>query len=207
MWLAARLAPVLVYAMTHVRSLGLAAPVAFVGLYTAAVVVLVPASALTIVGGALFGVAGGFALGFVGAVTGSLCAFLLGRHGLRRRVEAQLARMPRLAAVDRAVSAQGRRVVFLLRLSPVVPYNLLNYALGLTTISSRDFLVASLGMIPATLTYAYLGHVAGEALAAASEAGTPHQTSYYVLLAAGLTATVAATVVVTRAARRALRDV
>jgi uncharacterized membrane protein YdjX (TVP38/TMEM64 family) len=193
--------------MTHVRTLGVAAPIAFVALYSAAVIVLVPASILTIAAGALFGVAEGFALGFAGAVLGSLGAFLLGRHVLRRTVAAQLARMPRLAAVDRAVSAQGRRVVFLLRLSPVVPYNLLNYALGLTTISAQDFVIASLGMIPANLTYAYLGEVAGDALAAASTAAAPHGASYYVLLAVGLTATIAATIVVTRAARRALRDV
>jgi uncharacterized membrane protein YdjX (TVP38/TMEM64 family) len=115
--------------------------------------------------------------------------------------------MPRFAAVERAVSTQGRRIVFFLRLSPLVPFNFLNYALGLTTISLTDFLVASVGMIPGTMVYAYGGKVTGEALALAGQAEVPKNASYYVLLLAGLAATVAATTVVTRTARRALRDV
>jgi len=83
----------------------------------------------------------------------------------------------------------------------------LNYALGLTTISLTDFVVASAGMIPGTIVYAYGGKVTGEALALAGQAQVPRNASYYMLLLAGLAATVAATTVVTRAARRALRDV
>ena len=75
--------------------------------------------------------------------------------------------MPRFAAIERAVSARGRRIVFLLRLSPLIPFNFLNYALGLTTISLWDFTVAALGMIPSTILYAYAGKVTGEALALA----------------------------------------
>lgn len=208
LWIAgARLAPAFLHSITHVHSFGAAAPAAFVALYSCAVIVLVPASVLTIVAGALFGVPVGFTLAYTSAVLGSMAAFLLGRHALRRVVARQLDRMPRLAAVDRAVSARGRHVVFLLRLSPVVPFNLLNYALGLTTISATDFLIASIGMVPATLTYAYVGRIAGEALAVAGRAEVPRQASYYVLLAGGLAATAAASVAITRAARRALRDV
>jgi uncharacterized membrane protein YdjX (TVP38/TMEM64 family) len=115
--------------------------------------------------------------------------------------------MPRFAAIDRAVSAEGARIVFLLRLSPFAPFNFLNYALGLTTIPVRDFIVASVGMLPGTLMYAYAGEVAGEALAVAGRVETPRGGAYYAMLAAGLAATIAATAVVTRAARRALRDV
>lgn len=208
LWIAgSRLAPAFLHSITHVRSFGAAAPAAFVALYSCAVIVLVPASVLTIVAGALFGVPFGFTLAYTSAVLGSMAAFLLGRHALRRIVARQIDRMPRLAAVDRAVSARGRHVVFLLRLSPVVPFNLLNYALGLTTISATDFLIASIGMVPATLTYAYVGRIAGEALAVAGRAEVPRQASYYVLLAGGLAATAAASVAITRAARRALRDV
>jgi uncharacterized membrane protein YdjX (TVP38/TMEM64 family) len=70
---------------------------------------------------------------------GSTVAFLLGRYVARRVIERKLATMPRYAAIDRAVSAQGRRIVFLLRLSPIVPFNFLNYALGVTRISIKDF--------------------------------------------------------------------
>ena len=122
------------------------------------------------------------------------------REGRRRRP-----RSP--PAIDRAVGVQGRRIVFLLRLSPFAPFNFLNYALGLTTLSVGDFLLASVGMVPSTVAYAYAGHVAKEALAIAGKAQPPRHASYYAMLIAGLIATVAATAVVTQAARRALRDV
>jgi len=101
----------------------------------------------------------------------------------------------------------GRRIVLLLRLSPLVPFNFLNYALGLTTISVGDFLVASVGMVPGAFMYAYVGKIAGEALALAGKAQVPHDASYYAALVAGLAATIAATTLVARTARRALRDV
>lgn len=172
-----------------------------------AVIVLVPAAVLTIAGAAVFGLTRGALYAFCGAVLGSTAAFLLGRHGARRFVTRLVDRVPRAAAVDRAVSAQGRRLVFLLRLSPIVPFNFLNYALGLTAISLGDFLLASFGMIPGTVMYAYYGKVTGEALALAGQAPVARDTSYYALLLLGLAATVAATILVTRAARRALGDV
>jgi len=190
-----------------VQKLGVAGPLLFIGLYAFAVVALVPASWLTIAGGAVFGFAPGALYAMVGAIFGSTLAFLLGRHTARRVVARRLASMPRMAAIERAVSARGLRIVFLLRLSPVAPFNFLNYALGLTTVSVVDFTVASLGMIPATIVYSYAGKVAGEALALAGKAEVPKDTSYYLILAAGLAATAAATTVVTRTARRALRDV
>jgi uncharacterized membrane protein YdjX (TVP38/TMEM64 family) len=167
----------------------------------------VPASLLTIAGGALFGVLRGALYGLLGAMLGSATAFLLGRHVARRAVAHWLARWPRFGTIDRAASAQGLRVVFLLRLSPVVPFNVLNYALGLTTIPLRDFLLASAGTIPGALMYAYCGKVAGLALALAGEAQLPRNASYYAFLVAGLVATIVATTVVTRTARRALGDV
>ena len=95
-----------------------------------------PAAPLTIAGGALFGVFRGALYSLTGAVLGAMTAFLLGRHVARRAIARRLERMPRFAAIDRAVAASGRRIVFLLRLSPVIPFNFLNYALGLTTIRS-----------------------------------------------------------------------
>jgi uncharacterized membrane protein YdjX (TVP38/TMEM64 family) len=147
------------------------------------------------------------AYALAGAVLGSTIAFLLGRHVARRLIARRLARMPRFAAIDRAVSAQGRRIVFLLRLSPVVPFNFLNYALGLTTLSLSDFVAASIGMIPGAFVYADAGKVTGEALALAGQAQVPRDASYYTVLLAGLGATVAATTIVTRTARKALQDV
>lgn len=207
-WLGGRWAgPHMLGMITHIRQWGIVAPVAFMLLYAVAAVALVPAAVLTMAGGAVFGLVRGAVFSFGGAVLGSTVAFLLGRYVVRRAIERRLAAMPRYAAIDRAVSAQGRRIVFLLRLSPIVPFNFLNYALGLTRISVTDFVIASVGMLPGAVMYAYAGKVAGEALSLAGQAELPKSASYYAILVAGLAATLAATTVITQTARRALRDV
>jgi uncharacterized membrane protein YdjX (TVP38/TMEM64 family) len=182
-------------------------PLAFVFAYAVAVVALVPATSMTIVGGALFGVLRGAAYSLAGAITGSTIAFLVGRYVARGVVTRRAASMPRVQAIERAVSARGRRIVFLLRLSPLIPFNVLNYVLGLTSLGLSDFLIGSVGMIPGALMYAYAGQVAGEALAVAGKAEVPRNASYYVLLIAGLAATIVVTLIVGRTARRALGDV
>ena len=206
-WTGRSLAPRLLSTVAHIQSVGPAAPIAFILIYALAVVALIPASLLTIAGGAVFGLLPGVAYALIGATLGSTAAFLLGRHVARRLVAARLAAMPRFVAIERAVSARGRRIVLLLRLSPVVPFNFLNYALGLTTISVWDFVFASLGTVPGAFVYAYAGKVTGEALALAGKAEVPKDASYYAFLVGGLVATIAATTVVTRTARRALQDV
>jgi uncharacterized membrane protein YdjX (TVP38/TMEM64 family) len=206
-WAGRELAPRLLTIIAGIRHMGAAAPLGFILIYAVAVVALIPASLLTIAGGAVFGIVRGAIYALIGATCGSTAAFLLGRYALRGLVERKLASMPRFAAVERAVSAQGLRIVFLLRLSPVVPFNFLNYALGVTTISVWDFVIASIGTVPGAIVYAYAGSVTGEALALAGQARVPRNASYYVILVGGLVATVAATLVVTRTARRALRDV
>ena len=206
-WVGRDLAPRMLDVVSRLPRMGPAAPLAFIAIYVAAVVAAFPASILTIAAGAVFGVLPGALYAFVGALMGSTAAFLLARYAFRDLVARRLATMPRFGAVERAVSAEGRRIVFLLRLSPLVPFNLLNYALGLTTIPAVDYVIASVGMVPGTLLYAYGGKVTGEAIALAGQAQVPKNASYYALLLGGLAATVAATAVATRAARRALRDV
>jgi uncharacterized membrane protein YdjX (TVP38/TMEM64 family) len=206
-WGGHSLAPVLLKFVADVQRYGAVAPIAFVLVYAFAVVTFIPGSVLTLAGGAVFGLLRGAAYALAGGMLGSLIAFLLGRHIARRIVARRLETMPRFAAIDRAVCAQGRRIVFLLRLSPFSPFNFLNYALGLTTLSVGDFLLASLGMIPSAVVYSYAGKLAGEALAIAGQSRIPRDASYYAALVAGLIATIVATTVVTQAARRALRDV
>ena len=206
-WAGRSLAPRVLNIVAHIQSVGPAAPIAFIIIYALAVVSLIPASLLTIAGGAVFGLIRGVIYALIGATLGSTGAFLLGRYVARRLVARKLNAMPRFVAIERAVSARGRRIVFLLRLSPLVPFNFLNYALGLTTISVWDFVFASLGTIPGAFVYAYAGKVTGEALALAGQAQVPRDASYYAVLVAGLVATIAATTVVTRTARRALQDV
>jgi uncharacterized membrane protein YdjX (TVP38/TMEM64 family) len=97
-------------------------------------------------------------------------------------------------------------VMFLLRLSPLVPYNLLNYALALSGVRYRDFVVALVGMVPAIVMYAYYGKVVGDVAALAAGVAPPRGVEYYVLIAVGLVAVVISTTIVTRAARKAIRE-
>ena len=119
-------------------------------------------------------------------------------------IERRLAGDGRFAAIDRAVGEQGRKIVFLLRLSPVFPFTLLNYALGLTRVKLGDYLIASIGMLPATLLYVYTGKVAGDVTAVAGGSAQARGLADWAVLVIGLVATAAVTVIVTRIARRAL---
>jgi uncharacterized membrane protein YdjX (TVP38/TMEM64 family) len=191
-----------------VDSLGVWGPVAFMTGYALAAVLLIPGSWLTLAAGALFGVAWGTLYVMAGATAGAALAFLIGRYLARGLIERRLAADPRFAAVDRAIGAEGARIVLLLRLTPFVPYTFLNYALGATRVRFTHYVAGSIGMLPATVLYAYTGRLAGDLAAVATGGGvTPRGPGYYTVLALGLAATLAVTVVLTRLARRALRGV
>ena len=189
------------------REAGLGGALLYVAAYVAACVLLVPGSLLTLAAGFAYGPVQGTLLVMVASMLGACTAFVLGRTVLRGRIERRLAGQPRFAAVDRAVAAQGFKVVLLLRLSPLFPFNLLNYALGLTRVSLRTYALASLiGMFPGTLLYVYLGSLVTSAAQLASgqrPAGGPYG---QVLFWGGLVATLLATVLITRTARRALAE-
>jgi uncharacterized membrane protein YdjX (TVP38/TMEM64 family) len=189
-----------------VNGLGAWGPVVFIGGYALAAVAFVPGSVLTLAAGAIFGLVRGVVYAFLGATLGAALAFLVSRHLARSAVERRLAGNERFAAVDRAIGESGGRIVFLLRLSPLFPYNLTNYAMGLTRVRFVPYLLASLGMLPGALLYVYYGKLAGDVAAAAGGSGVKHDTRYYVVLALGLAATIAVTAVVTRIARKALRE-
>jgi uncharacterized membrane protein YdjX (TVP38/TMEM64 family) len=189
-----------------VDRMGPAGMLLFVLGYAVATVALIPGSVMTLAAGALFGVVRGTLVAFTGALLGSTLAFLVARYLARPLVERRVASDARFRRIDRAVGWHGRRLVFLLRLSPVLPFTLMNYALGITHVRLRDYLIASVGMLPGTLLYVWTGTLAGEAAAAAG--GTPLRrgAAYWTVLAVGFLATVAVTVAVTRMARRALRE-
>jgi uncharacterized membrane protein YdjX (TVP38/TMEM64 family) len=189
-----------------VDELGVWGPLVFILGYAAAAVAFVPGSLLTLAAGAIFGLGAGVIYVFIAATLGASAAFLVSRYLARRAVESRLADNPRFAAIDKAVGAQGRKIVFLLRLSPVFPFNLLNYALGLTKVRFIDYFIASLGMLPGTVLYVYYGKLAGDVAALAGGAAVQKDAAYYAVLALGLVATVVVTTIVTRTARRALRE-
>jgi uncharacterized membrane protein YdjX (TVP38/TMEM64 family) len=189
-----------------VRTLGAWGPLAFVGGDTVAAVFMLPAFLLTLAAGALWGFTLGLVYAMTGAAVGASCAFLAARHLVRRFVEQYVDRHPTLAAIDRAVESEGARLVLLLRLSPAVPYVLLNYVLGISRLPFRDHSIGLIGMIPTASMYVYAGKVAGDLAVLASGAAAPKGTAYYVMLTGGLAATIVATVLVTRAAKRALQQ-
>ncbi len=176
----------------------------FAGLYILACVLMLPGSILTLGAGALFGVAKGSIVVSVAATLGASCAFLVGRYLARDWVAARIAGNPRFRAVDEAVATEGWKIVLLTRLSPVFPFNFLNYAFGLTKVTLRDYLFASwLGMIPGTVMYVYVGSLAGD-LARVGAGGHDRTAGEWIVYGVGLLATVLVTVLVTRVARKAL---
>jgi uncharacterized membrane protein YdjX (TVP38/TMEM64 family) len=187
-----------------VNGFGIWGPVIFIVAYAVACVAFVPASLLTLAAGALFGVVRGTVFVFIGATIGALGAFLIARYVARDWVAARVLKNARFAAIDRAIAEQGRRIVFLLRLSPVIPFNVLNYALGLTQVRVADYIVASLGMLPGTLLYVYTGSLASVVVGASSATAPPRGPFFYAVFGLGLLATGAVTVLVTRVAKRAL---
>jgi len=118
-------------------------------------------------------------------------------------VESRLEAMPRFSALDRAVARKGWQIVLLARLSVLIPYNLLNYALGLTNVRFGAYLFSTVvGMLPAILLYVYLGSVAGS-LASLDQAGTP--VIPQAIFVTGLIVTAVLIVVIARLTAKALR--
>jgi uncharacterized membrane protein YdjX (TVP38/TMEM64 family) len=187
-----------------VAGLGAWGPLGFGLAYAAAVVAMAPASVLTIAAGAIFGPVLGTVVVSLASTAGAGLAFLIARGLGRGVVERRLRRDPRFAAIDRAVAADGWKVVALLRLSPAVPFNVQNYLYGLTGIGFAPYLLTSwLAMLPGTFLYVMLGHAGLAGLeATGGRARTPAE---WAMIGVGLAATLALTVYLTRVARRALR--
>jgi uncharacterized membrane protein YdjX (TVP38/TMEM64 family) len=190
-------------ALEAIARLGAWGPVLFVLLYVAATVLFLPGSILTLGAGVVFGLARGAVIVSISATLGATAAFLVGRYLARDWVAGKIEGNQKFKAIDEAVAREGWKIVGLTRLSPVFPFNLLNYAFGLTRVSLWHYVLASwIGMMPGTVMYVYLGSVAGDLAAAGGRASrTPAEWALY---AVGLAATIGVTVYVTRLARRAL---
>jgi uncharacterized membrane protein YdjX (TVP38/TMEM64 family) len=189
----------------YVESLGAVGPVVVVLVYILCTVLFIPGSVLTIGSGTLFGLPTGFMVVFLGANLGALSSFLLARTFLREKVASWAVANPKFSSLDRAIGKQGFKMVLLTRLSPVFPFVLLNYFLGLTAVRTGSYVLANLiGMLPATLLFVYIGVAARDAIAGRIDpsAGFYQQMLKYV----GLAATFAVVVMVTRMARKALRE-
>jgi uncharacterized membrane protein YdjX (TVP38/TMEM64 family) len=187
------------------RDVGLVGVVVYFVAYVAATLLLLPGSILTAGAGLAYGPLWGTVLVSPVSVVAATLAFLLGRGIAREWVTRRIAQHPRFGAIDEAIGDSGFKIVLLLRLSPIFPFNLLNYALGLTRVSLRDYVLASLlGMLPGTFLYVYLGSLVTTASELLSGKRPAIGLWGKILYWAGLAATLVVTILITRMARQAL---
>ena len=188
-----------------INNLGWTGYLVFIAFYIFSTVAFLPGSVLTLAAGTLFGVVGGTVAVSIASVTGATFAFLVSRYFLRGTVEKKLGTNPKFKAIDQAIGREGPKIIFLLRLSPVIPFNLSNYLYGLSSIKLVPYIIASwIGMFPGTIMYVYFGSIAKNAVEAASE-GTMGN-GKFVLQVIGLIATVVVTLYVTKIAKKALKE-
>jgi uncharacterized membrane protein YdjX (TVP38/TMEM64 family) len=166
--------------------------------YVVCTVLFVPGTPLSLGAGALYGPFWGTVLVSLASTLGAGLAFLVARYVARDQVQAWVARNPKFAALDAAIARRGWWIVFLLRLSPVFPFNLLNYALGLTGVRFVSYLLASwVGMLPGTIAYILVGYAGQKALSG------DQKLAYWIVAAV---ATLVVTYFITRVATQAIRS-
>src|SRR5438552_5123969 len=187
-----------------VQQLGPVGVIVFIIAYALATVLFLPGWIFTVSAGLVYGIARGTAIALTGATIGATLAFLVARHLLRENVEQFAKKNPRFKAIDDAIGVNGWKIIGLLRLSPLIPFNFSNYFYGITAIPFWQYvLVSAVGMLPGTLLYAYLGAIGR---AGVSGSAASHNKWQYVLLAIGLIATVAVTILVSRIAKTRLKN-
>jgi uncharacterized membrane protein YdjX (TVP38/TMEM64 family) len=193
-------------AVDWIEGLGLIGVGAFILLYILATVFFVPGLVLTLGGGAAFGFFKGTLIVSIASTLGATAAFLAGRYFARDWVGKKIEGNARFSVIDNAVTKEGWKIVGLTRLSPAFPFNLLNYAYGLTSVSLRDYFFASwIGMLPATAVYVFLGSTGLKVADLGMEDREP-SSGELVLYGVGIMAAVVVTVFITRTARRALQE-
>lgn len=195
----------IVFLADQVRGMGATGVALFIVVYVLAVVAMLPASLFTLAAGFAYGPVGGLLVVSPASVLGATTAFLLSRTMLRDWIRKQTARFPKARALDKAIGKNSFKLILLLRLSPLIPFNVLNYALGLSDAHLGRYVVASfIGMLPGTWMYVYLGSLATTAagLTDASSGGGRQR----LVTVAGRLAAVIVVVLVTRSARQALDE-
>lgn len=171
---------------------------------TLAGVLMTPGWIPMMLAGFLFGLGKGVALAAAGIVLGSTAAFILGRTLMRGFVEKRIADSPRLRAIDGAVDQNGFSVVLLTRLALVLPYNVLNYAYGITRVRTAAYVLATaIGMLPPILLYVYFGTLARNVREIIASGGSALEGQWWIA-AVGLTSILLVTIVIQRAASRAM---
>ncbi len=190
-----------------VRELGSAGAILYGGVYVLATVALFPGSILTLAAGFLYGPYWAMLIVLISSVTGASLAFLLARSWLRPWVSQRFSHIPSFERLERRIAAEGWKVVLLLRLSPLMPFFVMNYLLGLSTLSFRAYVAATaIGMVPGILLYTYLGSLVSTLGDLGKTSGMPTTSAQQFFFWGGLAATVAVSVILTRWAKAGLSE-
>jgi uncharacterized membrane protein YdjX (TVP38/TMEM64 family) len=191
-----------------IKDLGAFGVLAYILIYNLATVFFIPGSLLTLGGGAIYGAVWGSLYVFTAALLGATLAFLIGRYVAQGWVRQKIAGNQRFSAIANAVAENGFKIVLLTRLSPVFPFNLLNYGFGITQVSLKDYVFGSVGMLPGTIMYVYIGSLVGDlATLGNKQALTAEaQTLQWIIKIVGFMATIGVSIYVTRIAKKALNQ-
>jgi uncharacterized membrane protein YdjX (TVP38/TMEM64 family) len=188
----------------QLRGQGVAGGVAFVVAYGLAAAAMFPATPFPLTAGFLWGPYWGFLVAWTGEVIGALLSFALGRTLFRHRAERLSETYPLIGALGDAVDEGGMQLLLLLRLSPVLPFGVLNYSLGVTPVRPLQFAISTIvGVIPASILLAYAG-ASLTRLADAISGDAPLGWGETLLTWGGLAATTIVVITISRATRRAL---
>lgn len=196
-------------ALNWINNLGSIKPIAFIIIYNLATLLFIPGAILSLGGGIIFGVIWGTVYVFLAATLGATAAFLIGRYLTRDWLGRQMEKHPKFQAIDEAIAREGFKIVLLTRLSPLIPFNLLNYVLSVTTVSLKHYLLGSIGMIPGAIVYVYLGSLTGDIAGLTTAAHLISPQAKAINLAVhiiGCIATVVLTVYLTLIAKKALNE-
>jgi len=194
--------------ITWIKDQGAIGIIAFIIVYNLATVLFIPGSFLTLGGGALYGVFFGSIYVFIAATLGATFAFLIGRYCARGYVSQKIHNNMTFRAIDAAICKEGFKIVLLTRLSPIFPFNMLNYAFGITRVALKDYILGSIGMIPSTIMYVYLGSLAMDVNLINSQLDSPQtQIIQWSLRLIGLLATISVSIYITRIAKRSLLQI
>ncbi len=170
---------------TFFKSMGPWAPVAFIGIWILACVLLLPGLPIAIVGGLIFGAVWGSVWSIVGSNLGAALAFLIGRYAARDMVEGWVTKNPTLKKIDQGVRQQGWRMLMITRLVPIFPFNIQNYVYGLTDIPFKTYVLVTLPcMIPGTLAFNFAAGSAREVILSGGQPEAVKKTLLYLAIAA-----------------------
>ncbi|KAL3688610.1 hypothetical protein R1sor_014919 [Riccia sorocarpa] len=185
------------------RDMGPWGPVMLALAYIPCTIFAVPASILTLGGGYLFGLVMGFISDSIGSTLGATAAFLVGRTVGRSYVTSKLNDYPQFQAIAIAIERSGFKIVLLLRMVPLLPFNVLNYLLSVTPLSVWTYMLASwIGMMPSTLVFVYVGTTIKDITDIDHAHFTPAR---WLMVSAGLGTSVVMVILVTRTAKDALQ--